>query len=233
VILPKISGNLSSRWLMMKPVFRWLSILVHVLAIAPLALTVYEYLTDTLPIVLDRHLVIRFGAVGMAFLVASFSITPIGILSGNPHLVPLRRWLGVYGFCYILLHFLCYAWFSNGLDWELILRDLGERRAMSAGLLALALLIPLALTSTNGWQKRLGKRWKLLHRLVYVAVPLSVLHYFWLERDIKDWVLVYAAIIIVLFVLRYPAIRQAIARRRQQAKTSVSEEKAEIELGNK
>lgn len=199
------------------------------LAIAPLALTGYETITDTLPIVLDRHLVIRFGAVGMAFLVASFSITPVSMLLGKPNLVPLRRWLGVYGFCYIVLHFLCYAWFSNGFEWDLILRDIGERRAMSVGLLALALLIPLALTSTNGWQKRLGKRWKLLHRLVYIAVPLSVLHYFWLERDIKDWVFVYAAIIVVLFILRYPAIRRAIAHRRQQAKTSVSEETADTE----
>lgn len=218
---------------MMKLAFRWQSLLVHVLAIAPLALTAYEYLTDTLPIVLDRHLVIRFGAVGMAFLVTSFAITPVSMLLGKPNLVPLRRWLGVYGFCYIVLHFLCYAWFSNGLDWDLILRDLGERQAMSAGLLALVLLLPLALTSTNGWQKRLGKRWKLLHRLVYVAVPLSVLHYFLLERDIKDWVLIYAAIVAVLFVLRYPAIRRAIAQRRQQAKMSASEEKAETGLGDK
>src|SRR5689334_2452342 len=116
----------------------WQYRLVHALAIAPLALTGYEYLTNTLPIVLDRHLVIRFGAVGLAFLIASFSITPIGILTGYTSFVPLRRSLGVYGFCYILLHFLSYAWFSNQLDLELILRDIGERRAMSAGLLALA-----------------------------------------------------------------------------------------------
>jgi methionine sulfoxide reductase heme-binding subunit len=195
----------------------WQYILIHALAIAPLALTAYEYVTNTLPIVLDRHLVIRFGAVGLAFLVASFSITPISILTGKSNLVPLRRSLGVYAFCYITLHFLSYAWFSNGFDWELILRDIGERRAMSAGLLALALLLPLALTSTNGWQKRLGRRWKVLHRLVYLAVPLSILHYFWLERDIKDWVLMYAAFVAFLFALRLPAIRQALARRRQRA----------------
>ena len=195
----------------------WQYILIHALAIAPLALTAYEYVTNTLPIVLDRHLVIRFGAVGLAFLLASFSITPIGILTGRSNLVPLRRSLGVYGFCYITLHFLSYAWFSNGFDWALILRDISERRAMSAGLLALALLLPLALTSTNGWQKRLGRRWKLLHRLVYLAVPLSILHYFWLERDIKDWVLLYAAFVTLLFALRLPAIRQALARRRQRA----------------
>jgi sulfoxide reductase heme-binding subunit YedZ len=191
----------------------------------PLALTAYEYFTGTLPIVLDRHLVIRFGAVGLAFLVASFSITPISILSGKTNLKPIRRPLGVYGFCYMVLHILAYAWLSNGFDWGLILRDIGERRAMSVGLLAFALLIPLALTSTNGWQRRLGRRWKVLHRLVYFAVPLSILHYFWLERDIKDWVLIYAGLVVILFAIRLPRIRQSIVRRRQGLPVAASENK--------
>jgi len=193
-------------------------------------LTAYEYFTGTLPIVLDRHLVIRFGAAGLAFLVASFSITPLSILTGSTNLKPIRRPLGVYGFSYIALHLLAYAWLSNYFDWALILRDLGERRAMSVGLLAFALLIPLALTSTNGWQRRLGRRWKVLHRLVYFAVPLSLLHYFWLERDIKDWVLVYAAAVAILFTLRIPAIRRAIARRRQRPQMIVSETKNQVDL---
>ena len=194
----------------------WRNILVHIIASLPLLLTAYEYLTNTLPIVLDRHLVIRFGAVGLAFLVAAFSITPISILTGSTKLKPIRRPLGVYGFCYIALHLLAYAWLSNGFDWALILRDIGERRAMSVGLLAFALLIPLALTSTNGWQKRLGRRWKVLHRLVYFAVPLSILHYFWLERDIKDWVIAYMVLVMILFAIRLPDIRRTIANIRQR-----------------
>ena len=201
----------------------WRNILVHIIASLPLLLTAYEYVTGTLPIVLDRHLVIRFGAAGLAFLVASFTITPISILTGKTNLKPIRRPLGVYGFCYIALHLLAYAWLSNYLEWDLILRDIGERRAMSIGLLAFALLIPLALTSTNGWQKRLGRRWKVLHRLVYFAVPLSILHYFWLERDIKDWVWVYAALVVILFIIRLPAIRQAIMLRRQRSLTMSKE----------
>ena len=199
------------------------NLIVHIIALLPLLLTAYEYVTNTLPIVLDRHLVIRFGAAGLAFLVAAFSITPISILFGKTNLKPIRRPLGVYGFCYIALHLLAYAWLSNGFDWSLILRDIGERRAMSIGLLAFVLLIPLALTSTNGWQKRLGRRWKVLHRLVYFAVPLSILHYFWLERDIKDWVLVYFALVVFLFVVRLPAIRQAFARRRERRQVFVGE----------
>lgn len=199
------------------------NILIHVFATLPLLLTAYEYLTGTLPIVLDRHLVIRFGAVGLAFLIASFSITPISILTGKTNLKPIRRPLGVYGFCYIALHLLAYAWLSNYFEWDLILRDVAERRAMSIGLIAFALLIPLALTSTNGWQRRLGRRWKVLHRLVYFAVPLSILHYFWLERDIKDWVLVYLAVVIILFAIRLPFLRQWLARRRQRPSTIVND----------
>ncbi len=196
-------------------ILQWRNLWVHILASLPLLLTAYEYVTDTLPIVLDRHLVIRFGAAGLAFLAASFSITPIGIFTGRSNLIPIRRPLGVYAFCYIALHLLAYAWLSNYLDWALILRDIGERRAMIVGLLAFALLIPLAFTSTNGWQKRLGRRWKLLHRLVYAAVPLSLLHYFWLERDIRDWVLVYIGLVILLFTVRIPAIRRVVTQKHQ------------------
>ena len=201
----------------------WRTIAVHVIAWLPLALTAYEYVTGTLPIVLDRHLVIRFGAAGMALLVASFSITPISILTGKTNLKPIRRPLGVYGFCYMALHILAYVWLSNTFEWNLILRDLWERRAMGVGLIAFALLIPLALTSTIGWQRRLGRRWKQLHRLVYFAVPLSVLHYFWLERDIKDLVLIYAAYVVLLFIIRLPALRQAFARNRQRAQATANE----------
>jgi methionine sulfoxide reductase heme-binding subunit len=206
------------------------NLIVHGIASLPVLLTLYEYLTGSLPIVLDRHLVIRFGAAGLAFLVASFSITPISILVHRTDLKPIRRPLGVYGFCYIALHLLAYLWLSNGFDWGLIVRDLGERRAMSIGLLAFALLIPLALTSTNGWQRRLGRRWKVLHRLVYFAVPLSLLHYFWLERDIRDWVLVYAALVVLLFLVRLPVVRPFLARKRPTPQPILAETEPETDL---
>src|SRR5690554_2297624 len=116
----------------MSPSYAWRSNLVHLAAALPLLVSVYEYVTGTLPIVLDRHFVIRFGAVGLGFLIASFAITPLSILTGRTDLKPIRRPLGVYGFCYIALHLLAYAWLSNYFDWVFILRDIGERRAMSA-----------------------------------------------------------------------------------------------------
>jgi sulfoxide reductase heme-binding subunit YedZ len=111
----------------------------------------------------------------------------------------------------------------------LILRDLWERRAMGIGLVAFLLLVPLALTSNNGWQKRLGRRWKQIHRLVYPAVPLSLLHYFLLERDIRDWVLVYALLVALLFIMRLPAVRKAFARTRQRPQAIASERGGKID----
>lgn len=121
---------------------------------------------------------LRSGSVGL-LLVASFACTPLSWLLRWPRIVQVRRALGLYGFLLVLIHLLVDAWLDNSFMLDLIVRDLGERRAMSVGLLAFALLIPLAVTSTNGWQRRLGKRWRMLHQLVYLALPLSVLHYLW------------------------------------------------------
>jgi sulfoxide reductase heme-binding subunit YedZ len=108
------------------------------------------------------------------------------------------------------LHVWNYAVWESGLDWELIARDLEERRAMTVGLVALLTLIPLAATSTRGWQRRLGKRWRKLHRLVYIAVPLSVWHYLWLERDIITVPLIFAGVVGVLLVMRVPIVRHTL-----------------------
>ena len=104
----------------------------------------------------------------------------------------IRRALGLYGFLFIGVHLLAYAYGDNDLDTELILprleqaaRDVGRRNR------DFALLIPLALTSTRGWQKRLGRRWKILHRLVYFALPLAVLHYLLLDRDYIELPIIY------------------------------------------
>jgi sulfoxide reductase heme-binding subunit YedZ len=117
---------------------------------------------------------------------------------------------------YIGLHLLAYAVFENQLDFHLIWRDLWERRSMMVGLIGFLVLIPLAITSTQGWQRRLGRRWRLLHRLVFLATPLGVLHYYWLDRDFVDAPLTYAAIVSALLLLRLPPVRQAIVQTRRR-----------------
>ncbi|MGQ0602224.1 MAG: sulfite oxidase heme-binding subunit YedZ [Anaerolineales bacterium] len=179
---------------------RWHRILAHGVGLATLAWLgiVYAFRLEPLP---ERFVMLRSGTLGLIFLVASLACTPLSRWVWPPA-VQVRRALGLYGFTHIGVHLVVYAVAENGLDFNLIVRDLDERRAMLIGLIAFALLIPLALTSTAGWQRRLGKRWRILHRLVYIATPLSVWHYLWLDRDILTWPIVYAVIVGALLAAR-------------------------------
>jgi methionine sulfoxide reductase heme-binding subunit len=190
----------------------WHRVLIHGLAWAPIAWVLIQYATDTLPFNLNRYLITRSGAIGFGLVVAALACSPINSLFGWARAIQLRRPLGVYGFVYLFGHLLAYVWLDNAFDWELIWRDILERRAMSIGLVALMMLAPLALTSTNGWQRRLGRQWKQLHRLVYLAVPLGLLHYFWLERDEILIPIIYTLVISTLLLVRLRPIRQALLR---------------------
>lgn len=189
----------------------WHYLIVHGAGIGSLLVLAYFYLSGSLvnPI---RYFVLRSGTIGLIFLVASLACTPARRLFSWPGAIQIRRALGLYGFLYITIHFAVYLFWENSLYWELIWRDLGERKAMPIGIAAFILLIPLAATSTRGWQRRLGKRWRILHRLVYLALPLSVWHYFWLDRDFKTWPWVFAIIVALLLALRLPVVRNEIGR---------------------
>ncbi|MBX3082519.1 MAG: ferric reductase-like transmembrane domain-containing protein [Anaerolineae bacterium] len=179
---------------------------MHLIAVglAGWLFVMYQFGDLALP---ERFVMLRTGMISLILLVASFAVTPISKLTGWRQLVPCRRPLGVYGFCFAGAHLFVYAYLENALEWDLIWRDLGERPAMSVGLISLILLIPLALTSTAGWQRRLGKRWKVLHRLVYLAIPLAAAHFYLLDRDFKQLPLTFAIIVAVLLVLRLPLLR--------------------------
>lgn len=192
----------------------WHRLLAHVLALAPLVTLIFYYLRDDLTANPIRYLTLRTGTVGLILLVASLACTPVSILFGWRQVIQIRRTFGLYAFMYITLHLLVYAVVENRLEFQFIWRDLGERRAMLIGVPAFLLLVPLAITSTSGWQRRLGRRWRMLHWLVYLATPLSVLHFYWLDRDIKDTPLTYAAVVSVLLLLRLPPVRRAIVQAR-------------------
>ena len=186
----------------------WHSILVHTAGGLPLLWLLFYYLTAGESYTFGRTVMLRTGSLGLIFLVAALACTPVSWLLRWPRLMQVRRALGLYGFLYSVLHLLTYATLDSQLDFDLIWRDLRERRAMSVGLVAFILLIPLALTSTRGWQRRLGRQWRTLHRLVYLATPLSVLHFLWLDRDFITTPLIYAGIVGVLLVLRLPVVRR-------------------------
>lgn len=151
---------------------------------------------------------------GLNLLLVTLAVTPLRQLTGNPHLVRLRRTLGVYAFAYVLLHFTCYVGPFQGFSGTLIVEDLTKRPYIMVGFAALLLLVPLAVTSTNGWMRRLKGRWLKLHRLIYPIAILGVWHYWWqVKKDITE-PLVYALILAVLLGWRL--------YRRQRAATSKS-----------
>lgn len=192
----------------------WPRLLVHASGIVLLVNLAVVYLLGGLANP-ERVVMLRSGTVGMVLLLLSLACTPLSTLLGWRHVILARRPLGLYAFTFIAIHLVTYALFDSGLDWGIVLRDLGERRAMSIGFISFVLLIPLALTSTQGWQRRLGRRWRALHRLIYLAAPLAVLHVLWLERDFLDVAIAYTVAVAVLLLMRLPPVRQSLARLRR------------------
>jgi sulfoxide reductase heme-binding subunit YedZ len=117
---------------------------------------------------------------------------------------------------YVCLHFLIFTWLDYALILPLIVEEIVVRRYALVGFTAFLLLIPLAVTSTKGWQKRLGKRWKTLHKVVYLIGVLAVVHYIWLVKNAYTQPLIFAAAVGLLLLLRVPAVKQALLRARKR-----------------
>lgn len=139
------------------------------------------------------------------FLCFTLAVTPLRKLLQMPWLLRCRRMLGLYAFFYAFLHFMTFLWFDHFFDLQEMWKDVLKRPFITVGFIAFVLLIPLAATSTNGMIKRLGgKRWQLLHKLIYVIAPLGVLHYFWMKSGKHDFFLpvIFAVIVGSLLLLR-------------------------------
>jgi len=159
----------------------WIKGAVFVAALIPLARLVY--LTVTGQLVDPLEFITRgTGDWTLYFLCMVLAVTPLRKLSGWNWLVKLRRMLGLYVFFYGFLHFMTFLWFDHFFDLAEMWKDVLKRPFITVGFIAFVLLIPLALTSTNGMIKRLGgKRWQWLHRLIYVIAPLALLHFWWMK----------------------------------------------------
>jgi methionine sulfoxide reductase heme-binding subunit len=139
-----------------------------------------------------------FGQWGLRMLVITLAIAPLRDWFDAAWLVMLRRMLGLFAFTYVLLHFLTWLVLDQGFYWSGILADIAERPFITIGFAALVLLVPLAVTSTNKMMRRLGKRWKTLHRLIYPISLLAVWHYYWqVKADVRE-PLIYLSIVMVL-----------------------------------
>ncbi len=145
-----------------------------------------------------EELLHELGRWGLKFLLLTLAITPVRRWTGWNWLLRFRRMLGLFSFFYILLHFIVYAVLDQGLDLTVIIEDVIKRPYITLGMTGLLLLVPLAVTSTKGMMRRLGKRWQKLHRLVYVIAIVGVWHFYWqVKLDTLD-ATVYAAILLVL-----------------------------------
>ena len=151
----------------------------------------------------------------LVFLIATLAVTPIRRLTGWNRIVQLRRLLGLFAFFHACVHFLSYVGINHLFELSIIVEDVLERRYITAGFTALVLLVPLAVTSTKGWIRRLGKRWQRLHRLSYVAASLGVLHFFWKVKADTFWPLLAAVTLAGLFAVRL-AYRKKRPRRRKE-----------------
>jgi len=178
----------------------WQAVLV-IAAAAPLAGLIVQAAGGELadPVEDITHLT---GEWALRLLLACLAVTPLRRLFGWRGLAPFRRTLGLLAFGYALLHFATYVALDLGFDFATLAEDMGERLYITAGFAAFLLLLPLAITSTRGWQRRLGRRWLKLHRVVYAAGALAVLHFIWLVKaDLRE-PLIYAALLAALLGAR-------------------------------
>lgn len=160
----------------------------------------------------NPQLVIRdfLGEWGLRLLLLTLAMTPLRWILGRPWPVQLRRLLGLWSFAYLLLHFLTYFFLDQSLDLPAIVADITKRPFITIGFLGFLLMIPLAVTSTAGWRRRLGSRWLTLHRLVYVVAMLGCWHFYWLvKRDVREpliYIVVLAFLLGMRLVKRYRAL---------------------------
>lgn len=160
----------------------------------------------------------ELGLWGLNFLLLTLAISPLRRLTGSPQWLRFRRMLGLYAFAYLVLHFATYVVIDQSLDWAILVEDVLKRPWVTIGFAGLVLLVPLAITSTQGWMRRLGRRWQKLHRLVYVATGLGIWHFWWqVKLDIAQ-PLAYAAVFAALMAFRlYESRRRRDARARAEA----------------
>jgi sulfoxide reductase heme-binding subunit YedZ len=195
----------------------------HLLALAPLALLVFDAATGRLSADPIDDVELRTGKPALVLLVLSLACTPAMTVLGWRWAHPLRRRLGLYAYLYALLHFTTFVAVDYSLNPEWLAEAIFEKPYALVGFAAFVILSAMALTSTKGWMRRLGRRWTQLHRLVYLAGLLAVVHYTWsVKADIRQ-PLAFGAIVVVLLAVRLPRVRAAIAgaraARRGQATT--------------
>jgi len=178
------------------------------LCLAPCLRLVWDAANGDLTANPIEDLTLRTGWWTLTFVMVTLAVTPVRRVTGWNRVVQYRRMFGLFAFFYACLHVSVYFGLDQLLSFDYILEDIVERPYITVGFSAWVLMIPLALTSTKGWIRRLGRRWQRLHRLVYATAVLGVLHFLWLVKaDVRE-PLIFATVLTGLFLLRLPVFRR-------------------------
>ena len=182
---------------------KWTKVVVFSLCLVPLGMLVLRAVQGNLtanPIEFITH---TTGDWTLRFLVITLAITPLRKILRLPQLIRFRRMLGLFAFFYACLHFSTWIGLDKFFDWREMWKDVQKRRFITVGFTGFVLMIPLAITSTAGWIRRLGgKRWQMLHRAIYFSAIAGVIHYYWLVKSDVRKPLQYAAMVGVLLAWR-------------------------------
>lgn len=192
---------------------RLIHLAVHAGAIFPLGWIAFDIITNRIGPDPIRESMLRTGKSALIMLILCLSCTPLNTIFRKPLLLKFRRPFGLYSFVYASIHLSIFIILDYGLNFNLLQEALIEKRFAIAGLSSFLVMLPLAMTSTKKWQKRLGKRWKKLHRSVYLAGILAGIHFIWLVKPgvIEPWI--YAAIILILLSFRLPLMKLIFTRK--------------------
>lgn len=208
---------------------KWTKVALFLLCLVPLGILVWRAFHNDLtanPIEFITH---RTGDWTLRFLVLTLAITPLRKILRVPQLVRFRRMLGLFTFFYVCLHFTTWIWLDHYFAWGEMWKDVHKRRFITVGFTGFVLLIPLAITSTSGWIRRLGgKRWQLLHRAIYLTAVAGVIHFYWLVKSDVRRPLRYALLVGILLAWRLGA--WLAGRRKPSLAESVHKEPTAAEM---
>jgi len=179
-----------------------LKALTFLLCLIPLARLGWLGLNDGLGANPIEFITRSTGTWTLVFLMITLTVTPLRRITGWNGLIRFRRMLGLFAFFYVCLHFATYIWLDQFFDWSEIVKDVIKRPFITIGFACFLLLIPLAVTSTNAMQRRLKRRWQLLHRLIYLIAIGGVVHYWWLVKKDITQPAIYALVLAVLLGFR-------------------------------
>jgi sulfoxide reductase heme-binding subunit YedZ len=200
---------------------KWLKIPVFLLCLGPTAVLTWKFFTDKLganPLEVLQH---STGNWALIFLCITLAITPFRRLLHQNWLIRFRRMAGLFAFWYGCLHLATYVVFDQFFDFRAMLHDVVKRPFITAGMTAFTLMVPLAITSTSGWVRRMGgKRWQLLHRAVYFSAIAGVVHYYWLVKSDETMPVRFA--VVVGLLLGYRVVHSLMEKKRRPAMKKVA-----------